>query len=70
MDQHYNSLKLQFLTVGRMFVRINRMHCCRVFLCVNPSVLFLIHFRSIAESYSNPLAPEGHEVDEHRAAAQ
>lgn len=23
-----------------------------------------------AESYSNPLAPEGHEVDDHRAAAQ
>uniref|UniRef100_A0A3Q3MRS2 IK cytokine n=1 Tax=Labrus bergylta TaxID=56723 RepID=A0A3Q3MRS2_9LABR len=27
-------------------------------------------FLFVAESYSNPLAPEGHEVDDHRAAAQ
>lgn len=27
-------------------------------------------FLCAAESYSNPLAPEGHELDDHRAAAQ
>lgn len=39
----------------------------RLYIYSSTDVFFL---SCSAESYSNPLAPEGHEVDDHRAAAQ
>lgn len=49
---------------------LGRLQKTSVYCSVPCSHSLICLFLHVAESYSNPLAPDGHEVEDHRAAAQ
>lgn len=65
IDVSFSPLKLYSHILIQSYIDIGLIYSSTDFF-----FLLLLVLSCSAESYSNPLAPEGHEVDDHRAAAQ